>query len=122
MIDQRVDGGERQPFFGVPTPTSTTPARLALRHNGPIVPSRTTLLPDGRYQISYGEPLRSDLSRPFDAETARLTRTINQIFETWIRECPEQWLCTKRRWPKAARDVEGVQRRELRVPALPPAA
>lgn len=121
IVDQRVEGGEWQPFFGAPAQTSVTPARLALRHNCPIIPCRTVLLPGGRYRISYGEPLRPDLSRPFDAEIARITRTINHVFESWIRECPDQWLCTKRRWPNSLEDA-ATQGGDASVPVLPPAA
>jgi KDO2-lipid IV(A) lauroyltransferase len=121
IVDQRVDDGELQPFFGVCTPTSTTPARLALKQNCPIIPCRTIVLPGGRYRISYGEPLRPDLSRPGNAEVARITGAINQVFESWIRECPDQWLCTKRRWPKSL-PAASTQLHEVGVPALPPAA
>ena len=30
-----------------------------------------------------------------------MTRDLNRLFEQWIRERPEQWLCLKRAWPKA---------------------
>jgi KDO2-lipid IV(A) lauroyltransferase len=30
-----------------------------------------------------------------------MTRQLNEVFERWIRQAPEQWLCLKRRWPKA---------------------
>jgi KDO2-lipid IV(A) lauroyltransferase len=127
IVDQRVAGGELHPFFGVPVPTSTTAARLAFRHNCPIIPCRTLLLPDGGYRISYCEPLRADLSRPAEAEIARLTRSINGLFESWIRESPDQWLCTKRRWsdsPRqpAAPSIELERTAEAGAPALPPAA
>jgi hypothetical protein len=29
-----------------------------------------------------------------------MTQVINDAFEAWIREYPEQWFCMKRRWPK----------------------
>lgn len=123
IVDQRVDGGQWQPFFGVPARTSATPARLAFRYNCPIIPCRTVLLPGGRYRISYAEPLRPDLSRPADAEISRITLAINEIFESWIREFPEQWLCTKRRWPKRGTESAPQERTAgATVPALPPAA
>ena len=100
IVDQRVDGGELRPFFGFPALTTTAPARLAYRHNCPIVPCRTVLLPGHRYEISYCEPIRPDLSQPVKTEITRITQSINEVFESWIREFPDQWLCTKRRWPK----------------------
>ena len=32
-----------------------------------------------------------------------MTRQLNELFETWIREQPRDWLCSKRRWAKDAR-------------------
>jgi lauroyl/myristoyl acyltransferase len=29
-----------------------------------------------------------------------MTQRVNARFEQWIRERPEQWQCTKRRWPR----------------------
>jgi lauroyl/myristoyl acyltransferase len=28
---------------------------------------------------------------------------VNERFASWIRERPDQWICTKRRWPKDAK-------------------
>jgi KDO2-lipid IV(A) lauroyltransferase len=30
----------------------------------------------------------------------QMTRKINALFESWIRERPQEWMCTKRRWSK----------------------
>jgi KDO2-lipid IV(A) lauroyltransferase len=100
IVDQRVDDGEWVPFFGQLAQTTTTPARLARRYGAPIVPARAILLPDGRYRITYLEALRPDPSRNADADVMAITATLNHLFESWIREHPEQWLCMKRRWPK----------------------
>ena len=101
ICDQRVDDGEWLPFFGRPAQTTTTPARLARRFGCPIVPVRTVLLADGRYRITYCEPLRPDPAREPDADAIATTMRLNELFESWIREEPGQWLCTKRRWPKS---------------------
>lgn len=100
IVDQRVDEGEWVPFFGRPAQTTTTPARLARRFDCPILLCRTLVLPKGRYRISYYEPLHPDPAREADADILEMTQSINRAFEAWIREHPEQWLCTKRRWPK----------------------
>jgi Kdo2-lipid IVA lauroyltransferase/acyltransferase len=128
IVDQRVDGGQWHPFFGSLAKTTTTPARLAYGHNCPIIPCRTIVLPGDRYRISYYAPIRPDLSLPADAEISRIMRSINEMFESWIREFPGQWLCTKRRWPKqphglaeTARLTRGRTGREG-VSDLPPVA
>jgi KDO2-lipid IV(A) lauroyltransferase len=100
IVDQRVDDGEWLPFFGVPALTTTTPARLARRFDCPIVPASAVLLANGRYRITYHEPLRPDPSRDADDDVREITLALNRLFESWIRQEPGQWLCMKRRWPK----------------------
>jgi KDO2-lipid IV(A) lauroyltransferase len=101
LMDHRVDdGGEWLPFFGQPAQTATTPARLARRFNCPILLGRAILLPQDRYKVNFYEPLRPAPSDDENTDILRMTRAINTAFESWIREHPAQWLCTKRRWPK----------------------
>ena len=100
IVDQRVDDGEWLPFFGVQALTTTTPARLARRFDCPIVPASAVLLANGRYRITYHEPLRPDPLRGADEDVREITLTLNRLFESWIRQEPGQWLCMKRRWPK----------------------
>jgi Kdo2-lipid IVA lauroyltransferase/acyltransferase len=100
LVDHRVDDGEWLPFFGRPAQTTTTPARLARRFNCPILLGRAILLPQDRYKISFYEPIRPRPSEDEKADILRMTCAINTAFESWIREHPAQWLCTKRRWPK----------------------
>lgn len=99
-FDTRVDAGEMVPFFGVPTPTNTLPAMLALR-GYPLVPIRARRLPGGRYRIEVMAPLApADPDAPRKDQVLDLTARLNGVFEDWIREDPGQWVCMKRRWPK----------------------
>jgi hypothetical protein len=52
---------------------------------------------------------------------------VNRLFEQWIRERPQQWLCIKRAWPKdldparlaasaPAGAADGIQRSEAATP------
>lgn len=101
-FDTRVDQGEMVPLFGVATPTSTLPAMLALRGH-PMIPIRTRRLSDCRFRIEVLAPLLpADPQAPREAKILDLTTRMNQVFEDWIREDPGQWICLKRRWPKAA--------------------
>jgi lauroyl/myristoyl acyltransferase len=43
-----------------------------------------------------------------------MMRDLNRLFEQWIRERPEQWLCIKRAWP---RTLEPPARRGQSGPA-----
>ena len=101
VADHRVDDGEPIPFFGVPTPTTLVPAKLALRYGCELVPLRVERLRDTRFRVSVGEPIRpADPSASPREQARQMTRDMNARFECWIRERPEQWVCTSRRWPK----------------------
>ena len=101
-FDTRVDQGEMVPFFGVPTPTNTLPAMLALR-GYKVLPTRAVRLPDCRYRVEVMAPLvPADATAPRKARVLDLTAQLNTLFEDWIRADPGQWICMKRRWPKPA--------------------
>lgn len=102
-VDTRMDAGESIPFFGQEAPTNTAPARLALRYNCDLVPTRAERLPDARYRVSLFPPI---VPRNHDdnvaAQARDMTHQINALFEDWITDEPGEWLCLKRRWPKQA--------------------
>jgi KDO2-lipid IV(A) lauroyltransferase len=101
IVDQRVDSGEMLPFFGTGMLTSVTPAQLALRFNCELIPVQVQRLPGARFRVSFHAPLRAtDPAAPAAEQASQLRRAINQLFEAWIRERPQEWMCTKRRWPK----------------------
>ncbi|MEB2346817.1 MAG: lauroyl acyltransferase [Deltaproteobacteria bacterium] len=104
LIDTRQDDGELVPFFGTPALTTTVPARLALRAGLQLVPLRCERTGPARFRIDLGPAIEPDPAIADPREQARdMTRRVNERFEAWIRERPEQWLCTKRRWPKERR-------------------
>jgi KDO2-lipid IV(A) lauroyltransferase len=102
ITDQRHDRGDLVPFFGIDAPTAVMPAMLALRLDCDLVPVRVERLEGARFRVTAYEPLSTTgLEQLPQAEAAReLTRRMNLLFESWIRERPGQWLCFKRRWPQ----------------------
>lgn len=101
-MDTRPDTGKLLPFFGQDALTNTSAVGLALRTGAAVVLSRAVRLPDARYRIYVYDPLESaDPDAPVKEQAVELTSQIHGYFEDWIREYPEQWICLKRRWPKA---------------------
>lgn len=96
-LEVRRIAGEFVPFFDMPALTMTAPAALARAARLPIVPVRCVLRGE-RYVLSVDEPL--ELDRTLDHQEARinLTARLNQVFERWIRETPEQWTWYQDRW------------------------
>lgn len=104
LVDQRVDSGEPIPFFGLDMNTSTTPARLALRYRCDLIPVRVRRLGNARYQILFEPPVIPATGITEEQEKILdMTRQVNTLFESWIREQPQEWMCSKRRWAKDAK-------------------
>lgn len=100
-IDRRSRDGELLPFFDVQTPTPTVAARLALKTGAAFVTTRIERLPGVRFRITLHEPIEPDPALDDTREMARqMTSAANRQFESWIRENPEQWLSTARRFPR----------------------
>jgi KDO2-lipid IV(A) lauroyltransferase len=103
-MDTRLDTGKLLPFFGREALTNTSAARLALRSGAALLPIRAERLPGCRYRVNVYDPLVSQHPEASaDDQALELSTRINEHFEQWIRETPEQWICLKRRWPKAHR-------------------
>lgn len=107
VVDQRVDGSPLIPFFGVPGATAVSPARLALRFGCDLVPLRTERLPGARFRVTVNPPLPVPEWGSDEEKVLEMTRRLNVLFESWIRERPGEWMCTKRRW--SLREVRKAQ-------------
>jgi Kdo2-lipid IVA lauroyltransferase/acyltransferase len=101
VVDTRDDDGVPIPFFGLDKLTTLAPARLALRFGCDLIPARIERLGPARFRLIVHEPIRPDPELASDKDQAiQMMRELNRLFEQWIRERPEQWLCIKRAWPK----------------------
>ena len=91
----RVDSGELVPFFGQQAMTSTAPSRIARLSGAAVIPLFYRRLPDDSgYLLRFRAPLADFPSRDAIADTARLTA----VLEGFIRECPEQYFWTHRKF------------------------
>lgn len=96
------DGGPHGlfvPFFGRYASTMAAPAELAVRMGSPVVVA--AVLRDGafgRFRLRAFPPIGADPSNDPAYERRRLAADINQRLEALIREAPDQWLWTHRRW------------------------
>ncbi len=99
LVDQRHDEADAVTFFGRPAPVALAPALLAARFAVPFVPVRVERLEGARFRLTFEPPIEPRAV----GEPRRIARDMMQrlyaLFEAWIAERPEQWLCIKRRWP-----------------------
>ena len=101
IVDQRVDSGEPLPFFGRDMLTSITPAQLALRFGCDLIPVQIQRIKGARFRAIIHEAVTpADETADNHSKALQMTKKINALFESWVREQPQQWMCTKRRWPK----------------------
>jgi KDO2-lipid IV(A) lauroyltransferase len=101
LVDQRVDAGEPVAFFGHDMNTSLTPAQLALRFDCELIPVQVQRREGARYRVIFHEPVQADDASADEHEKMlQMTKKLNALFESWIRERPHEWMCSKRRWPK----------------------
>jgi lipid A biosynthesis lauroyl/palmitoleoyl acyltransferase len=93
------DMGERAsvfaPFFGIPAATVTALSRIAESTNAAVIPCVTRILPGGRgYEVRFYPPLENFPSADPVADAGRM----NQEIEKWVREMPEQYMWSYRRF------------------------
>jgi KDO2-lipid IV(A) lauroyltransferase len=93
------DLGERGsvflPLFGIPAATITALSRIAESTDATVVPCIMRILPGGRgYEVRFYPPLEDFPSKDPVADALRM----NQEIEAWIREMPEQYIWSYRRF------------------------
>jgi len=86
------------PFFGKPARSVTIPAMIARRLGARIWMSRCLRVgKQSRFQIELKE-LKVPRSGNQADDVKWITTEMQKQFETWIREAPEQWMWSNRRW------------------------
>lgn len=95
-IDQAQQGTRpvMAPFFGVPAPTTGSPARLAGRSGAAVLPVAGWRTSDGRYRVRIDPPLAEFPSGDALADATRL----NAVIESQVREAPDQYYWLHRRF------------------------
>ncbi|MEA2030837.1 MAG: lysophospholipid acyltransferase family protein [candidate division Zixibacteria bacterium] len=98
VADQHTGDGLSIDFFGRKAAAAKGPATFAVKIGSPILPFLMRRQRYDRHVVIAGKPLypRND-SDPKD-EIQRLTIECNKFFEEGIRQYPDQWMWTHRRW------------------------
>ncbi len=92
LTDQRVPNAKKFDFLGHGAESSTVAAKIALKHDVPLIPVYGTRRPDSLdIDIAFEAPIP-----PSDADT--MTQAINDSLSARVREHPEQWFWLHRRW------------------------
>jgi KDO2-lipid IV(A) lauroyltransferase len=103
------------PFFGHTTRASTVPAMLARRVGTRLWLGRCVRIgEDSRFKVMIKE-IRVPWTDDPNADIKALTAAMIAQFEAWIREHPEQWMWSNKRWSEQA----AWAREAARVARLP---
>jgi lipid A ethanolaminephosphotransferase len=114
--DQAFDGSgaELLPFFGEPAMTNTATARIARISDTAVVPLAFRRRDDGSGYVLRFEPAVPHLpSSDVRADTQKLTA----ILERFVRECPDQYFWTHRRFRGRGSKLPDVYARPAARPA-----
>ncbi len=86
------------PFFGRPAKTSPAPALIARRTGARVWMARCTRVgTSSRFRIELKE-LKVPRTKDQGADIRNAMIDMQSQFEEWIREYPEQWMWSNRRW------------------------
>jgi KDO2-lipid IV(A) lauroyltransferase len=108
------DSGFCSPFLGRMSWTSPIPAMLSYRSSRPIIVA-TTLRQNGKYVITYSEPIWPDTTKSMEEEIPRLMKESLLILERSIIAHPDQWMWQHNRWKQ---QLPGKLPRSLRHDSL----
>ena len=94
----RRHGGVWLRFFGVPVFTYAAAGALALHTGAAIIGAVARPLPDGRMRLCYGPEIPCPSTGDFNTDLVAANQRCLDFCEQVIREMPEPWLWTYKRW------------------------
>lgn len=97
VSDLREARGLKIPFFNREAKTSPFPAMLSLLYDAPIVAARCVRIAPDRFLIEM-KYVTAPNGETRDETIYNRTAAIHAVFEDWIRQYPEQWMWSHRRW------------------------
>jgi KDO2-lipid IV(A) lauroyltransferase len=112
LADQKAGGTPRVgrhgivvDFFGIPSQTHITAPLLARRSGATVITVFVMRKGPGSYRIEVNEPMKMVHSDDEKADLEKNTRSINRVFERYIRKYPDHWFWLHRRW----KDIAGLE-------------
>ncbi|MEC9022375.1 MAG: lauroyl acyltransferase [Pseudomonadota bacterium] len=99
LVDQKMNDGISIPFFGRNAMTSSALATLALKYNCPAIPIRLERIRGCSFRATILPPLAPPETGDRKKDVELMMTMVNEIFEDWIIERPDQWFWLHNRWP-----------------------
>lgn len=110
MADLRETRGIQVPFFGRMAYATPVPASLARSCDVPIVVGRVIRKKGVNFRIE-GRAISFPVTEDRQADIEATTIQIHAMFESWIREYPEQWMWIHKKWASPGKSSAQKQAR-----------
>ena len=91
-------GGVAVEFFGRKAATPKGPAMFAVKANSPILPFMCRRINYNHHEILGAPPIYPPNSGDVENDVKEMTTRYTKFFEDCIRQYPDQWMWTHRRW------------------------
>ena len=101
LCDQKLREGIEVPFFGKPAMTASGIFNLAIKKGVPVIMVNAVRQPNMRYLLTVWPPIPVPETGSLPEKVYAMTLYMNQMYESWIRTNPEQWLWIHRRFDKS---------------------
>jgi KDO2-lipid IV(A) lauroyltransferase len=98
LVDQHDANGIKVSFFGRSCRVNGMLGRVARLFECPIYGARVIRLSDHRYRFEMTEPLTPPRDHKGKIDAAGTMQMVTSMIESWVRDHPEQWMWTHRRW------------------------
>jgi Kdo2-lipid IVA lauroyltransferase/acyltransferase len=98
LVDQKMGEGVPVPFFGRAAMTAPAVTQLPLRLGCQLYPLRIERLRGPHFRVTIYPAMKLESTDDAEADSLRTLHEVNAMLESWVRERPEQWLWTHKRW------------------------
>ena len=98
LVDQQDVHGVEVEFFGRNCRVNGMLGRMARLFECPIYGARVIRLPDNHYRFEMTDPLTPPRDQEGKIDAIGTMKMVTSIIEGWVRDNPEQWMWTHRRW------------------------
>jgi len=101
LNDQKFNQGVVAPFFGVPVTTAPGPTKFALKFGCPMIPMSVERIGrQARFRVTIWDDIAPQNTGDRTADILQGVLNVNAFVEARVRERPEEWFWTHKRWPK----------------------
>ena len=98
LLDQKLNRGISVPFFGREAMTTPVLALLVQRYDALVIPTQVERLRGARFRLTFHPPMALPNTGDRHADMQVAMTRVNEAYEAWIRQRPEQWFWMHRRW------------------------